>query len=75
MSSDNQTTISHDQLRACGYSGMVGLRDDVAFRLLCAFNGADPDKAPPAWWAYPNSASKAAWERVAAEAAAIFGGA
>lgn len=47
-------------------------RDEAALRLLCAFNGVDWQKAPPSWWFHSNESSKAAWERVAAEAKLIF---
>jgi hypothetical protein len=65
--------VTHQQLRDAGYSVSVGELDETALRLLCAFNGVDPKLAPPAWWHYPNESSRAAWERVAAEAKRIFG--
>lgn len=65
-------TITSEQLRAAGYTCMDGLLDATAFRLLCAWNGVDPEKGPPAWWAAPNNASREAWGRVAAEARNIF---
>lgn len=64
--------ITQEQLRAAGYTGMVGVLDEEAYRLLCAFNGVDPAKGPPAWWAVPNNGSRAAWNRVIAEAKRIF---
>ena len=67
------TEITEKHLRDAGFSGMVGTRDDVALRLLCAFVGVDPTLAPPGWWAHPNESSKAAWKRVADEARRIFG--
>ena len=65
-------TITKEELRAAGYTGMDGLLDEAAFRLLCAWNGVDPAKGPPAWWAAPNNASREAWKRVADEARRIF---
>lgn len=55
-----------EDLRAAGFSGHAGARADLALRLLCAFNGVDPAKAPPGWKVHPNESTKAAWERVAA---------
>lgn len=40
-------------------------RDAFAMELLCAFNGATVDQAPPAWWNYPNDDVREAWRRVA----------
>lgn len=53
------------ELRAAGFSGHVGARDEMALRLLCAFNGVDPANAPPGWKCHPNESTKAAWQRVA----------
>lgn len=55
-----------EELRVAGFSGHAGARDDLALRLLCAFNGIDPAKAPPGWKVRPSESTKAAWERVAA---------
>lgn len=40
-------------------------RDELALRLLCAFNGIGPDQAPPEWWFYPNENIRDCWQRVA----------
>lgn len=45
-------------------------RDELAFKLLCAFNGADPSKAPDGWRYFPNPATAKSWGRVAAAARA-----
>lgn len=66
--------VTHEQLRDAGFSGIESYRDEVALRLLCAFNGVDPVKAPPGWSAHPNASTRKAWERVAAEAEQIFDG-
>lgn len=58
--------VTPEELRAAGFSGHAGERNDLALRLLCAFNGIDPAKAPPGWKVHPNESTKAAWERVAA---------
>lgn len=65
--------FTQKNLLDAGFNGTVGYRDEVALRLLCAFNGVDWQKAPPGWWSHPNNSSKAAWERVATEAKLIFG--
>ena len=70
--SDAAREVSHDELRAAGFSGMVSIRDEVALRLLCAFVGVDPKLASPGWWAHPNASSREAWKRVADEARVIF---
>lgn len=54
--------------RDTGYSGAVGYLEETSLRLLCAFNGIDPNISPPGWWAAPNNSSRKAWERVANEA-------
>lgn len=64
--------VNQQQMRDAGFSGAVGYRDDAALRLLCAFNGVDPENAPPGWWLHPNESSKAAWQRVADEARRMF---
>lgn len=64
--------VTQEQLRDAGFSGIESYRDEVALRLLCAFNGIDPAKPPPGWWAHPNSSSRMAWKRVADEARRIF---
>lgn len=63
-----------DQLRAVGFTSAARQypRDEIAMRLLCAFNGVKPGQAPPGWWFYPNNASHEAWKRVADEAKVIF---
>lgn len=40
-------------------------RDDLAMKLLCAFNGIEPGQAPPSWWYYANESMRSAWHRVA----------
>jgi hypothetical protein len=63
-------------LRKAGFAAHANTlpRDEIALRLLCAFNGVtDWKKAPPGWWFHPNAACKAAWGRVADEARVIFG--
>lgn len=64
-----------DELRAAGFAADASTlpRDEVALRLLCAFVGVDWKAAPPGWWFHPNESTKAAWQRVADEARAIFG--
>ncbi len=66
--------MSDEQLRATGFAvGATDIpRDQVALRLLCAFNGVDWQKAPPGWWFHPNESTRAAWQRVADEARVIF---
>jgi len=64
--------VNQQQLRDAGFDGIESYRDDVALRLLCAFNGVDHEKAPPAWWAHPNPSTRAAWRRVAEEARRIL---
>lgn len=64
-----------DELRAAGFAAeldAVRPRSDLAFRLLCAFNGVDPHQAPKAWHYYPNEWTADAWERVAVAALAWF---
>lgn len=63
---------NQQQIRDAGFDGAVGHRDEVALRLLCAFNGVDWQKAPPGWWVHPNESTKDAWRRVADEARRIF---
>ena len=48
-------------------------RDEIALRLLCAFNGISPEQAPPAWGFYPNPNIRDCWMRVAAEAELLWG--
>lgn len=47
-------------------------RDDIAFRLLCAFNGIEPDQAPEHFWWFHNPHMRDAWQRVADKAREIF---
>src|SRR5579864_1244685 len=68
--------MTPEELRAAGFAADVSpslRRDEVALRLLCAFNGVDWKSAPPGWWVHPNESTKAAWQRVADEARAILG--
>lgn len=39
-------------------------RSEEGLIALCAFNGINPDRAPPGWRYWPNPQMKAAWERV-----------
>lgn len=61
---------SPEEFRAAGFDETAAERprSPFAFRLLCAFNGVEPDKAPRAWRYYPNQWTADAWERVADEA-------
>lgn len=60
-------TVTDQQLRDAGFTSAAREfpRDELALRLLCAFNGVPPESAPPSWWFYPNSTAKEAWGRVA----------
>lgn len=50
-------------------------RDELALKMLCAFNGVDPSKAPDGWRYFPNPATAKSWGRVADAARAhILGG-
>src|ERR1700731_3987744 len=61
-------------LRKTGFAAEASAlpRDEIALRLLCAFNGIDWREAPPGWWFHPNEITKRAWERVVDEARVIF---
>lgn len=66
---------TNDVLRAVGFTdeALNHPRSDLAFRMLCAFNGIAPEKAPGGWGYFPNAATQAAWERVAEAARAYCG--
>jgi hypothetical protein len=40
-------------------------RDDIGLRMICAFNGIQPEQAPRGWHYWPNAGTQKAWERVA----------
>lgn len=63
-----------EDFRAAGFTANAAdhPRDEIALRLLCAFNGVDPRIAPPTWWFHPCESSKEAWKRVADEAERIY---
>ena len=73
--SEQPKRATDEQLRQSGFmpASRAFPRDEIALRLLCAFNGVDPKLAPPGWWFHPNGPSQDAWKRVADEAAAIYG--
>lgn len=56
----------HD-LRAAGFTeaALAYPRDELALKMLCAFNNCPPRLAPNGWRYFPNPATKAAWQRVA----------
>lgn len=62
-----------EDLRAAGFTAEARKwpRDEVAFRLLCAFSGVKPEQAPEAWRYFPNEWVSSAWGRVAEEAKRI----
>ncbi len=66
--------VTDEQLHAAGFTPRCREwpRDEVALRLLCAFNGVDPKLAPPGWWFHPGNESIEAWKRVADAAREIF---
>lgn len=67
--------VTPQDLRKAGFAADADKlpRDEIALRLLCAFNGVD-GSAPPGWWFHPNASSQKAWGRVATEAERIFCG-
>ena len=56
-----------DSVRKAGFTeaALAFPRDELALKMLCAFNGQDPIKAPNGWHYFPNAACKKAWQRVA----------
>lgn len=56
----------HD-VRLAGFdtTALAFPRDDLAYRMLCAWNGVDPSHAPNGWRFFPNEGTKKAWGRVA----------
>lgn len=63
-------------LREAGFdhSAIALPRDDLALKMLCAFNGCPPKLAPNGWRYFPNAATKRAWCRVAEAAREHLGG-
>jgi hypothetical protein len=57
-----------DEFRAVGFTAdaVNYPRDDLAWLMLAAFNNVRPDQIPAAARYFPNEATKAAWDRVAA---------
>lgn len=58
------------EIHACRQAGFTGAalafpRDQLALKMLCAFNGCQPHQAPNGWRYFPNEATKKAWTRVA----------
>jgi len=54
-------------LRECGFTekALWFPRSYPAMAMLCAWNNIPVDKAPRAWWFFPNEQTKKAWERAA----------
>lgn len=66
---------SPSEMRDAGFTAQAiqHPRDELAFAMLCAFNGVDPEQAPRAWRYFPNPSTEAAWKRVAEAARAYLG--
>lgn len=62
---------SSEDLRAIGFTtaALAFPRDDLALRLLAAFNNVDVEKLPRGAAFFPNESTRAAWDRVAKAAA------
>lgn len=60
-------TVTADDFRKIGFSETAQFypRDDLAFAMICAFCGYDPDRAPEALRFFPNESTMKAWQRVA----------
>lgn len=62
-----ETKLTEEDFRKIGFSETAQFypRDDLAFAMVCAFCGYDPDKAPAALRFFPNESTMKAWQRVA----------
>lgn len=60
-------TPTHEEFRAVGYTGAAAQypMDELAIKMIAAWNGVRPDQLPEAFKYHPNQWSLDAWTRVA----------